>query len=62
MRQGEEDHVVAGEHLGFGGVEHPTLERQQMRVVFGDVGSGALRRGQRTDRQATVAVGGVAEE
>jgi hypothetical protein len=62
VRQPEEDHVVAGQHVDGGGVQHPAGQRQQVRMVFGDGGPGAGGSGQRTDGQPPVGVRRMAEQ
>ena len=62
MRQRQEDDVMAGQHVDVGGFQHPAGQRQQVRMVFGKRRPGAGRRGQRTDGQPAVGVGGVPEQ
>ena len=62
VRKRQEHDVVAGQHVGIGGFQHPAGQRQQMRVVFGERRARAGGRGERADGQPSVGVGGVAEQ
>ena len=47
--QGQEDHVVAGEHLGGRLLHHPIGELHQLRLVVTEEGPGALAGRDRAD-------------
>ena len=62
VRQRQEHHVVPGENIGVGGLEHATAQRQQMRVMLGQRGARARGRRQRPDGQPTIGVAGMTEQ
>lgn len=49
VRQGEEDHVVSGEHLGGGGLQHPVGEGTQVRLERAELLTCVGVAGQRAD-------------
>ena len=57
VRQREHDHVVPGEHVDGGRLEHAVRQRPQVRVVLAQRRAGTGPRGQRADRQLRVAQG-----
>jgi hypothetical protein len=62
MRQRQEHHVVAGEHVELGRLDHALGQRRQVRVVLTEGAAGAGGRGHRADREAPVRVGRVPEQ
>ena len=49
MRQAEEDHVVPGEHVEVGRLEHPVGERHQVRLEAAERLAGVAAAGERPD-------------
>ena len=62
VRQAEEHHVVTGERVGVGGLQHAVCQRQQMRMMLGQRRAGAGGGGQRADRQPAVGICGMSEQ
>ena len=62
MRQGQEHHIVSGQHLDLGGFQDPLRQWQQMRVVLGQGCPGTGGGGQGADGQPAVGISGVAEQ
>ncbi len=49
MREAEEDHVVAGQHLGRGLLERAPGQRHEVRLEAAEEGAGVGAAGQRAD-------------
>ena len=62
VRQGQEHHVVAGEHGEFGRLDHALGQRCQVGMVLAERAAGAGGGGHRPDGEAPVGIGRVSEQ